>query len=109
MLIKRRLSSESALRGSRIVIYLTALGITFRAAIMPILDFSLLYHILLPLALGRNFTEAFMLALVPGMVIFNATVPLYTIPISYFVAKKVSRSLKMSSSQQRIYDFAFED
>ncbi len=101
-LIKRRFPSESTPPESRIVIYLTVLGVAFRAAIMPFLDFGLLYHFLLPLALGRSFTETFMVGLIPGMIVFNATVPLYTIPISYFVAKRVNKSLRLNNSQQGI-------
>ena len=106
-LIKSRFRSESTPREGRIVIYLTVLGVAFRAAIMPFLDFGLLYHFLLPVALGRTFTEAYMVGLLPGMIVFNATVPLYTIPISYFVAKRVNKSLRLSSSQQGIQNFAF--
>jgi riboflavin transporter FmnP len=102
MLIKRRFLSASTLREGRIVLYLTVLGVVFRTVIMPFLDFVLLYHFLLPLALGRSFTEVYMVGLIPGMIVFNATVPLYTIPISYFVAKRVNKSLRLSSSQQGI-------
>jgi riboflavin transporter FmnP len=107
MLIKRGFPSASTLREGRIVIYLMVLGVVFRTAIMPFLDFGVLYHFLLPVALGRSFTEVYMVGLIPGMVAFNATVPLYTIPISYFVAKKVNKSLRLSNSDEGIQNFAF--
>lgn len=109
MIIKRRFPAASTLREGRIVLYLTVLGVVFRTAIMPFLDFGVLYHFLLPMALSRSFTEAYMIGLVPGMIVFNATVPLYTIPISYFVAKRVNKSLRLSSSQQGIQNFAFSN
>jgi riboflavin transporter FmnP len=106
-LIKRRFPSESAPGEGRIIVYLTVLGVAFRAAIMPFLDFGVLYHFLLPVAVGRTFTEAFMVGLLPGMFVFNATVPLYTIPIGYFVAKRVNKTLRLSNSQRGIHNFLF--
>ena len=94
-LVKSRLHQGNALSENRLVVYLTALGLAFRTVVMPILDSSLLYHFLIPVILGRNFTESYIIALVPGMVVFNATVALYIIPISYLIAKKVAGNLKM--------------
>jgi hypothetical protein len=42
------------------------------------------------------------------MVVFNATVPLYTLPISYFIAKKISKSLKIIGPQKKVLNFSFE-
>ncbi len=100
ILVKRRFQSASVVHEGRIALYLTTLGVAFRALIMPPLDFGVLYHFLLPVALGRTFTEVYMVGLLPGMFVFNATVPLYTIPISYFVAKRVNKSLNLSNSQR---------
>jgi len=107
MLVKRRLRLKIVISGNKIIVYLTALGIAFRAAVMPLLDYSLLYHFLLPIALGRTFTEAYLIALVPGMFVFNITVALYTIPISYLIARKVAGSLKMNTAQLETQDFTF--
>jgi hypothetical protein len=103
--IKPRFPAGSTHSAGRIIVYLTAFGVVFRAAIMPFLDFGVLYHFLIPVAIGRTFTEAYMAGLLPGMVAFNATVPLYTIPISYFVAKRINKSLRLSSSQQGVQNF----
>jgi riboflavin transporter FmnP len=97
MLIKHKLPNANTIHKGRIAIHSTVLGVAFRTLIMPFLDFLVLYHILLPLALGRSFPEAYMIGLIPGMILFNATVPLYTIPISYFVAKRVTKSLGQSN------------
>ena len=94
MLVKRQLQQGNTLSRNRIIVYLTALGTASRAVVMPILDFGLLFHYLIPLIIGRNFTESYLIALVPGMAILNATIALYTIPISYLTAKKVAGSLK---------------
>ena len=76
------------------VFYYTLLGISFRAGIMPFIDFAV-YNSLLPIALGRTFTEAYVLALIPGIILFNIIVPLYTVPIAYFIAHKLGRDLKI--------------
>lgn len=98
ILTKKGISPTGTREARRIIIYSTTLAIVLRVLIMTLLDYNLLYHVLLPLALGRTFTESFIIALVPSMVVFNATVPLYTIPISYFVAKKASKSIEKSTS-----------
>lgn len=103
MLVKRRYPSASAVRQGRIVLYFTVMGIAFRAIIMPVLDFGILYHFLLPVAIGRSIPEVYMVGLIPGMIAFNATVPLYTIPISYFVAKRANKSLRLNSPYQGIF------
>jgi riboflavin transporter FmnP len=78
---------------SKPILVLTFFGIVFRACIMPFVDYAV-YNSLLPIALGRTFTETYVLALIPGIIIFNIIVPLYTIPVSYLVAKKISGTLK---------------
>lgn len=101
-LLKGRFFAGNKFRASKIVGYLTVSGAVFRGVAMPILDFFLLYHILLPLYLGRPFMESYMVGLIPGLIAFNATVPLYTIPISYLVAKRVNKILEPSSSLKGI-------
>ena len=76
------------------VFYYTLLGISFKVGIMPFIDYAV-YNSLLPIALGRTFTEAYVLALIPGIILFNILVPLYTVPIAYFIAHKLGRDLKI--------------
>jgi len=61
---------------------------------MPLIDYGLLYHILLPLFLGTSIPEAYIVGLVPGFILYNVTVALYTVPIAYLVATKVNSYLK---------------
>jgi riboflavin transporter FmnP len=96
-LFARRASQEKTLLGRRPVVYFTGLGVLSRAAIMSFLDYAVLYRILLPLVLGRSFSDAFIVALMPGIVLFNITLPLYTIPIGYFAAKTVGKNLKVGN------------
>jgi riboflavin transporter FmnP len=78
----------------------TAIGLTFfavvlRGFIMPFVDYGVLYHVLVPLVLGVSLPEAFIAGLIPAFILYNVTVPLYTIPLAYVVATKVGNHLKM--------------
>jgi hypothetical protein len=50
--------------------------------------------------LGRDFSEAFILALMPGIVLFNILVPLYGVSIGFLLAKAVNKNLKMGTKLQ---------
>ena len=78
-----------------IVVY-TIFGIVSRAAIMPFVDIGV-YKFLLPLVIGRVIPDAYIFGLVPGIVLFNILVPLYTIPIAYGAAKTISKSMKIGN------------
>lgn len=107
-LVQSRFQQEKV-STQRKIAYLTALGVAVRGAIMPLLDYGVLYHFLLPIVLGRTISEAYMLALLPGMFAFNITIPLYTIPIAYVIAKKVNNSLKMVSGKRGIQNFGLAE
>ncbi len=95
-LFARRASQENTLLGRRPVLYFTGFGVLSRAAIMSFLDYTILYRILLPLLFPNiTFSEVYIMAVMPGIVLFNVTLPLYTIPIGYFAAKTVSKNLKV--------------
>jgi riboflavin transporter FmnP len=96
-LFTRRASQEKTLLGRRPVVYFTGLGVLSRAVIMSFLDYAVLYRVLLPFVLGRSFSDAYIIALMPGIVFFNVIVPLYTVSVGYFVAKTVSRNLKVGN------------
>jgi riboflavin transporter FmnP len=92
--LNRKAGSKEAFDGKRAIVYLTAFAAAFRGGLMPLVDYGLLYHVLLPLFLGTNIPEAYIVGLVPGFVLYNVTVALYTVPIAYLVATKVSSYLK---------------
>jgi riboflavin transporter FmnP len=81
------------------VLYFTAFAIITRTAIMPFVDYGV-YRFLLPFVIGRIIPDAYILGLMPAIVFFNITVPLYIVPIAYGVAKTVSRNLKIGSMFQ---------
>jgi len=72
---------------------LTAFAALFRGGIMPFADYWVTFHVLVPLVLQVKVSEAYIVALVPSFIAYNVIVPLYTVPVAYVVAKRVSRSL----------------
>ena len=64
---------------------------------MPIIDYAVLYTILLPIALGISIPESYIIALVPAFILYNVTSTLYAVPIAYLIARKVSKQLKISA------------
>ena len=76
-------------------IVLTFFVVVLRGCLMPLVDYGVLYHVLVPLVLGVNLPEAYIAGLVPAFILYNVTVPLYTIPFAYIVATKVGNHLKI--------------
>jgi riboflavin transporter FmnP len=83
--------------GKKPIICLTALAISFRGGIMPLIDYGFLYHVVLTMVLGVNLPEALILGLLPGFVLYNVIVPLYTVPVAYVIAARVGRHLKIET------------
>jgi riboflavin transporter FmnP len=72
---------------------LTAFAALFRGGIMPLADYWVTFHVLVPLVLQVKVSEAYIVALVPSFIAYNLIVPLYTVPAAYIVAKRVGGSL----------------
>lgn len=69
----------------------TALGIILRVVVMTVINWSFLRF---PPPLGYEMDEALLMALLPLIGLFNATVALYTVPLGHFVTKAVSVGVK---------------
>jgi hypothetical protein len=95
-LVQRQVSNGKLISAARATVYFATLGVIVRAGIMPFIDYAQ-YHFLFPLFLGRDFSEAYILALMPGIVMFNILVPLYGVSIGYIVAKAVGKNLKIGN------------
>jgi riboflavin transporter FmnP len=76
------------------VFYLAAFGSATRGAVMPVIIYEVFYQIMLPLV-GIKIPENILVGLIPSFFVFALTVPLYTIPIAYVIATKVSKSLQI--------------
>ena len=96
-LLTNNSSKDASLSGVKPVLYFTSFAIALRAGIMPFVDYAV-YHSLLPLALGRNFSEAYVIGLIPAIIAFNIIVALYTVPVAYVVARRISKSIRLDSS-----------
>ena len=73
----------------------TVVSILTRTLIMLPLDYYIygyLVSIVSPLGLAEAYT--FVLAWMPFMILYNITVPIFAIPISYYTAEKVSKHFK---------------
>ncbi|HLN88781.1 MAG TPA: hypothetical protein VK253_01835 [Candidatus Binatia bacterium] len=86
--------------GSPHVMKKSAVGFTLgaiavRAGIMPFVDYAIVYHVMVPLILGVQPPEAYILGLVPAFVLYNAIVALYVVSVAYVVAAKASKPLKI--------------
>ena len=96
-LIKRKIARGNGVNEKKTVVYFTGLATALRGGLMPIIDYAVLYNILLPIALGRTIPETYILGLVPAFVLYNLTSALLAVPIAYLVARKVSKQLKISA------------
>ncbi len=76
---------------------LIAFPTAFRAMIMPFIDYGFVFHFVLPLFFGINYTGAAIAALVPSFVLYNIIVPFYTVSVAYIVTTKVSGSTRLSA------------
>ncbi|MCW3999881.1 MAG: hypothetical protein NWE93_06555 [Candidatus Bathyarchaeota archaeon] len=77
------------------LVSLTASALLLRGSIMPLIDYSVLYHVLIPTFFGLTFPEVALLGLVPIFVLYNIVTVLYTVPIAYMVASKASKHLNI--------------
>jgi len=100
-LVKRRLFRNRISSENKMIVFFTLFGALFRGLISPILDYFILFNFLTPLALGQKLPPEIVLSLVPSNILFNIVVPLYTIPISYFIAKKLKKSLNIFSAYEK--------
>jgi len=69
----------------------TIFGTIFRVGVMTIVNYSLLRF---PVPVGYGLSEDFILAWLPLIGIFNASLALYTIPIGHIIAKAVRSAIK---------------
>jgi riboflavin transporter FmnP len=69
----------------------TAFGVAFRTVAMIIVNYSVLRF---PPPVGFSYPEPVILGLVPALAFFNATLALYTIPISYSISKSLARVVR---------------
>jgi riboflavin transporter FmnP len=74
------------------VIGITFRVITFRVGIMSIVNYVVLRY---PPPIGYSTPEAAIIATLPLIGLFNATLALYTIPLGHFIADAIRSNLKL--------------
>jgi hypothetical protein len=79
------------------IIGLTSFAALFRAGIMSLVDFGVVFHILLPITLGIKLSDAFILGLVPAFVAYNAITAIYVVSVACLVAKQTSKHLRLQA------------
>ena len=94
----RRVASGKQFGEKRRTLYFTGFATALRGGLMPIIDYAVLYNVLLPLVLSIPIPETYIAALVPSFVLYNITSALYAVPLAYLTAKKVSKYLKIETS-----------
>jgi len=94
--IKRRTELQV---GAKTVILLTALAILTRTLTMLPIDYTV-FGALVSVVSGLSMSDSYAMvrAAMSTIILYNITVPLYVIPTSYYIAKKLSKSLKMQNS-----------
>jgi hypothetical protein len=63
------------------------------------LDYTV-YGALVSIVSGLSMATSYaiIVAAMPGIILYNITVPLYVIPTSYYIGKKLSKSLKIQNN-----------
>jgi riboflavin transporter FmnP len=101
-LIKQRIQTKPYLDAKSATLS-TACAVLTRTLIMLPMDF-LVYPYLVSLVSGLSVAEAYntVFLVMPGIILYNISVPLFVIPTSYVVAKKVSLHIKSTFADQRL-------
>ena len=70
----------------------TGLGALFRVVVMTLVNWVFVRY---PPPIGFSMTEEAILAILPFVAFFNATLALYTVPIGYMLAGAISSGIKI--------------
>ena len=90
----RKFPQTESIPQRKLFIFSTAFGILFRVGIMAVLAYVLFR---LP-GIGYSLPEPTILAIIPLIAIYDATLPLYTIPVGYIIAKTVHKNVKTGNN-----------
>jgi riboflavin transporter FmnP len=80
--------------GTKMIAFSTVFGIIFRVGIMSIVNFVFLRY---PPPFGYSYSQDAVIAFLPALGFFNATLALYTIPLALIIAKVISSNLKLQN------------
>jgi riboflavin transporter FmnP len=89
----RKVTQEKTPSARKTVVFCTAGAIIFRTLVMAIQNYAMLRYPII----GLNLSEAVIIAIIPPIALFNATEPLYVIPLGYFIARITNKNLKVGN------------
>jgi riboflavin transporter FmnP len=92
-LATRNVAQEKPPSTRKTVVFCTAGGIIFRTLIMAIQNYAILRYPII----GMNLPESIIIAIIPPIALFNATEPLYVVPLGYLIAKTINKNLKIGN------------
>lgn len=91
-LVKPKISQSKAYHGAKPAVLCTICGVLTRTLLMFPLDYGV-FGFLVSIVSGLSIPAAYaiVLASMPGIILYNITVPIYVIPTSYYIATQVSK------------------
>jgi hypothetical protein len=89
LVLTRVFSKEEGSLGSKVVIVYTAFAVIFRIGVMAVFDYTLLRYPVI----GLSLPEPVIIAIIPPIMVFNLTEPLYAVPLGYLIAKALRKNL----------------
>ncbi len=98
-LSQSRLTHMKGISGIMPIVFLTVFSIIVRTSIMLPVDYAI-YSSILPIVIGVKIPYAYIIGLMPFTCLFNVLVPLYTVPVSYLLAKTISNNVKVGNILQ---------
>jgi hypothetical protein len=98
-LSQSRFAYMKGITGIMPILFFTAFSIIVRTSIMLPVDYAI-YSSILPIVIGVNIPNVYIIGLMPFTCLFNVLVPLYTVPVSYLLAKTISNNVKVGNILQ---------
>jgi len=95
-LSQSRFAHMRGITGIMPILFFTAFSIIVRTSIMLPVDYAI-YSSILPLVIGVNIPNAYIIGLMPFTILFNVLVPIYTVPVSYLLAKTIGNNVTVNN------------
>jgi riboflavin transporter FmnP len=92
-LVNRNAQQEKMPSARKTVLFCTAGAIILRTLFMAIQNYTLLRYPVI----GMNLPESTILMIIPPIALFNATQPLFVVPLGYFLARTIGSNLKIGN------------
>ncbi len=98
-LITRKASngSQAKKQGVNILTFFVVSAMGIRLAVMPFVNYFM-YKYMMPVVVGTIYTDVYLVALIPALLIYDAILVLYTVPTGFIIAKRVNNDLKMGNT-----------